>query len=76
MSDDLVQQLEEMEQRWKKRKEQLATKEDIWGVEGGVGGLSQTIQGLQRRLKFWMVGVFVANIAFAQLLRYVLETYF
>lgn len=76
MSDDLVQQLEKMEQRWKRGKEQLATKEDIWGVEGGAGGLSQTIQGLQKRLKCWMVGGFAASIAFAQLLRYVLETYF
>ena len=71
-----MQQLEDMEQRWKKTKEQLATKEDIWGTQEGVGGLAQTIQGVQKRLKYWIVGIAVGNIALSQLLRYVLETYF
>lgn len=62
MSDYLVQQLEEIEQSWKEREEPLAIKKDI--------------SVFQKRIKYWMIGMAVGNIALSQLLRYVLETYY
>lgn len=45
-------------------------------VEELKNDLLKDLRDYHKRLKYWIVGVGVANIAFAQLLRYLLETYF